>query len=530
MKMKRSKALKKLSYSVLSIPLLLSFSTGANADSIHSKVQTQSKNGVYYEVYVNSFYDSNHDGHGDLKGLTEKLNYLNDGNPKTNQDLGVNGIWLMPITASPSYHKYDVTDYYKVDPQYGNMDDLHKLVKEAHKRGIKVIMDLVINHTSSDHPWFQAASKDLNSKYHNYYVWANQNTDLNEKGSWGQQVWYKNPNGPGYFYSTFWSGMPDLNYDNPDVRKEMINVGKFWLKQGVDGFRLDAAMHIYPGQTQEGAAKNYQWWQEFQSAMKTENPNVYLAGEVWDKTETIAPYFKSIDSLFNFNIGSKIIDSINSGTDQGVASDDQSMQNLYKGYNQNEIDAPFLTNHDQNRVMSDLSGDINKAKVAASVLLTLPGNPFIYYGEELGMKGQKPDELIREPFRWYSTDRAGQTTWEKPVYNTDNSGVSVQEETKDPNSLLSHYRDMIRLREAHEALTEGNIEAIKVNNSHVIAFKRSSKQESLSIVHNISNQSVDVDLSGIASDNAKVIFSTTQGVKINHGFITVPAYTSVVIK
>lgn len=532
--MKRSKALKKLSFGALSLPLLLSFSAGANANSVNSKAfhsqQVQSKNGVYYEVYVNSFYDSNGDGHGDLKGLTQKLNYLNDGNPNTKKDLEVNGIWLMPITASPSYHKYDVTDYYKVDPQYGNMADLHKLVKEAHKRGIKVIMDLVINHTGSDHPWFQEASKDPNSKYHDYYIWADENTDLNEKGAWGQQVWYKNPNGPGYFYSTFWSGMPDLNFDNQEVRSEMINVGKYWLKQGVDGFRLDAAMHIYPGQTQQGAEKNYAWWQEFRSAMEKVNPHVYLAGEVWDSTQTIAPYFKSIDSLFNFNLGGSIVNSIKNGADQGVASSAQSMQDLYTSYNPNAIDAPFLTNHDQNRVMSELSGDTNKAKMAASVLLTLPGNPFIYYGEELGMKGQKPDELIREPFRWFNTDRAGQTAWETPVYNTENNGVSVQEETNDPNSMLSHYRTMIRLREDHEALVKGKIEAIQANNPNIIAFKRTSAHESLAVYHNISNAPTTVSLSGIPAGQAKVVFSTSKEVKMDQDSITIPAYTTVVLE
>lgn len=184
----------------------------------------------------------------------------------------------MPLNPSPSYHKYDVTDYYQVDPQYGNLNDFRTLMKEADRKGIKVIMDLVINHSSSEHPWFKEGSVNPQSKYHDYYVWADENTDLEEKGSWGQQVWHKNPNGEGYFYGTFWSGMPDLNFDNPEVRKEMIKVGKYWIQQGADGFRLDAAMHIFKGQTKEGADKNIAWWNEFRSEMEKVNPNVYLAG------------------------------------------------------------------------------------------------------------------------------------------------------------------------------------------------------------------------------------------------------------
>ena len=190
---------KKWTALALSLPLAVSLSTGVNAETLHNdqnqKTQKTNKDGVFYEVYVNSFYDSNNDGHGDLKGLTKKLDYLNDGNSKTNNDLQVNGVWMMPINPSPSYHKYDVTDYYNIDSQYGSLEDFQKLTKEAHKRHVKVVMDLVINHTSSAHPWFIDALENKNSKYRDYYIWADKNTDLNEKGPWGQQVWHKASNG-----------------------------------------------------------------------------------------------------------------------------------------------------------------------------------------------------------------------------------------------------------------------------------------------------------------------------------------------
>jgi alpha-amylase len=517
--------LRKWSSAALSLPLLLSLSTGVNAEAVHTKTEKQAKNGVFYEIYVHSFYDSNGDGHGDLKGIAQKLDYLNDGNPKTMDDLQVNGVWMMPVNVSPSYHKYDVTDYYNIDPQYGTLEDFRKLMKEADKRNMPFIMDLVVNHTSSQHPWFLEALKDKSSKYHDYYIWADENTDLNEKGSWGQQVWHKAPNGE-YFYSTFWEGMPDLNYDNPEVRKELINIGKFWLNQGVDGFRLDAAMHIYKGQTEEGAKKNYEWWNEFRTAMKETNPNVYLVGEVWDKPETVAPYYKYLDSLFNFDLAGKIVNSVKNGTGEDIANTAVATEELYKTHNPNKIDATFLTNHDQNRVMSELSGDVNKAKTAASILLTLPGNPFIYYGEEIGMTGEKPDELIREPFRWYPGNGQGQTSWETPVYNIGNNGVSVQEQDKQKDSLLNHYRTMIRVREQHEALVKGNLEPLQVDTSKVVAYKRSYKNKSIKVYHNLSNEPVVLNV----SHKDKMLFSTEKGAVKVESALVIPAHTSVLVK
>jgi alpha-amylase len=181
------------------------------------------------------------------------MDYLNDGNPKTTTDLGINGIWLMPITVSPRYHKYDTTNYYDIDPEYGTLKDFQTFLKEAHKRGIKVIMDLVINHTSSEHPWFISANSSEKSPYRNYYTWVNSRKpgfnssdsdyDLSGRSSWQTAVWH--PGTYGNFYGIFGAQMPDLNYDNPKVRSVIKDIAKFWLKKGVDGFRLDAALHIY---------------------------------------------------------------------------------------------------------------------------------------------------------------------------------------------------------------------------------------------------------------------------------------------
>lgn len=485
--------------------------------------------GIFYEIYVGSFADSNKDNVGDLNGLTQKLDYLNDGKSSTDGDLQINGLWLMPINPSPSYHKYDVTDYYNVDPKYGTLEDFKKLTEEAHKRGVKVILDLVVNHTSDKHPWFVSASTDPNSPYRDYYVWAKPDTNIHERGPWGEQVWF--PSGGDYYYSTFYSGMPDLNFDNPKVREEMIKVGQFWLKQGADGFRLDAALHIYPKKEEP---KNHVWWAEFRQAMEKVNPNVYLAGEVWDSNSVMAPYYKELNSTFNFDVAAKIVGAVNAGTDNGIATSLERVHELYAKNNPKFIDAPFLTNHDQNRVMSLLQGKVDKAKVAASILLTLPGNPFLYYGEEIGMLGAKPDEYIREPFRWYPGDGDLQTKWEIPRYNRPDNAVSVLKETDDPNSLLSHYRKMIRVRQAHEALMNGTINSISVKNGRLISFARSAKDEQLIVIHNVSNQPQTAVLEGKLAKTTDIVFSTDDGAEVveNNGIkqLVLAPYSTVILK
>jgi len=189
---------------------------------------------VFYEIFVRSFNDSNGDGIGDFNGITEKLDYLNDGDPNTTADLGVTGIWLMPIFPSPSYHGYDVTDFYGVNPQYGTMEDFKKLLAEAHKRGIRIIIDMALNHTSDQHPWFKEAKKDVNSKYRDWYIWSE--TDPNYKGPWNERVWH--PSTTGFYYGIFEAFMPDLNYNNPKTPK----LRKKWIRSAPSGSKRWAWM------------------------------------------------------------------------------------------------------------------------------------------------------------------------------------------------------------------------------------------------------------------------------------------------
>ena len=351
---------------------------------------------MFYEIFVRSFYDSDGDGIGDINGLIEKLDYLNDGDPDTRDDLGVTGIWLMPVMVSPSYHGYDVVDYYQVDPDYGTNEDIKRLVSEAHQRGMRVIVDFVMNHTSTQHPWFKE-SRNPDSDKRDWYVWSDENPGY--RGPSGQVVWHQDPSG--YYYALFWGGMPDLNYENPAVTDAILEAARFWLEEmDVDGFRLDAIKHIVEeGQVQENSSSTHEWLENFHTFYKNIDPNFFTVGEAWTQTRQVVDYTgDEVDIAFQFDLAEDLINSANFGI---APTYYKTLQTIYDSFPPNQY-ATFLTNHDQNRVMSQLDGDETKAKLAASILLTGPGVPFLYYGEEIGLIGVKPDEDIRLPMQWES--------------------------------------------------------------------------------------------------------------------------------
>lgn len=442
---------------------------------------------VFYEIFVRSFYDSNGDGIGDFNGIIEKLDYLNDGNPATNTDLGITGIWLMPINPSPSYHGYDVTDYYAVNPDYGTMEDFKRLLAEAHKRGIKIIIDFVINHTSAQHPWF-AAAQDPQSPYRDWYIWSD--TKPNYVGPWGQQVWHPGKSG-GFYYAIFWDQMPDLNYKNPAVTEEMDKITQFWLKDvGVDGFRVDAARHlIEEGEVQANSDLTHQWFQKWYQFYKGVNPNAMAIGEVWDSSFAAVKYVKekNLDLVFDFDLATGIIKGVNSQDAKRLTNSLQFELSLYpKGQF-----GTFLTNHDMDRVYNQLGGDGNKARAAATILLSSPAVPFIYYGEEIGMSGSKPDEMIRTPMQWTDGDNAGFSTvtaWNS--INADYTTKNVAKQSAEDYSLLSHYRNLIHLRENHLSLKIGDFIPVDSGNQRVYTAIRKMNDESLLIIINLGDSEV----------------------------------------
>lgn len=420
---------------------------------------------VFYEIFVRSFFDSDGDGTGDFNGLTEKLDYLNDGNPATGEDLGITALWLMPIFPSPSYHGYDVTDYYAVNPQYGTMEDFKRLLAEAHRRDIHVIIDLVINHTSSQHPWFLEAQADPQSKYRDWYVWA----DIPPAGVQGWRQGQK-----GSYYAYFDAGMPDLNYRNPEVTAEIGRITSFWLKDvGVDGFRIDAAKHLYEdGDKRENLPETLDWFQKYRQTYKAVNPQAYAVGEVYGAGALLVKRYSGdkLDQVFNFELGTGILNSVRGGASSGVNSAIKFAQMDMPDWNF----ATFLTNHDQDRVMSVLGGSTERAKTAATLLLTLPGTPFLYYGEEIGMQGVKPDEEIRRPMQWTGdVPNAGFTTgspWRLP--DQDHLSVNVAAQISGSDSLRSHYRRLIALRREHLSFGSSSLLLFETGNPGVFAMLR----------------------------------------------------------
>lgn len=448
---------------------------------------------TFYEIFVRSFYDSDGDGIGDFNGIIEKLDYLNDGDPNTSTDLGITGIWLMPIHESPSYHGYDVNDYRSVNSDYGTMDDFKNFIEEAHKRGIKVIIDLVLNHSSTQISWFQEAVSSTNSEKRNWYRWSDSRPLYN--GPWGQNVWHGSSSG--YYYGLFFGGMPDLNYDEPSLKEEIFDITEFWLEEvGVDGYRLDAVKYIKEeGSNLEDLASTHDFWREWVAVTKESNPGALSVGEAWTSTEKIVPYVvnEGLDFCFDFDLGGAIINSVKSQNATGVANQVSNVINSYPYYQF----GTFTTNHDMNRLMDEFSSDEGKVKLASAIYLTLPGIPFVYYGEEIGMTGTKPDENIRRPMAWDNSSYAGfsdQTPWNSPSgnYQTNN----VETEQADKTSLLNWYKTLIQLRNRSEALQTGDYQLIETGPS-VFAFQRSTADEQIYTLINFSaaQQQVTLDVS-----------------------------------
>lgn len=461
---------------------------------------------VFYEIFVRSFADSNGDGIGDFTGLTDRLDYLNDGDPTTSSDLGITGIWLMPVHPSPSYHGYDVSDYRSINPQYGTIADFQEFITQAHRRGIKVIIDLVINHTSVEHPWF-AASVSGQAPYSDYYVWSP--VDPGWKGPDGQTVWHQAGNGK-YYYGFFWSGMPDLNYQNPAVTEEIHAAAQYWLKDiGVDGFRMDAARHLVEeGRSQLNTPATHAWLQGFHQMYKSANPDALVIGEIWDRSSAVAKYTQGdqLDLAFDFDLANAWMISADSKDARPARSVLRRDTAVFK----TGQFGVFLTNHDQNRVMSQFNGDRQKAKAAAVLLLTSPGVPFIYYGEEIGMSGVKPDEDIRTPMQWGGEEGAGftaSTPWR--TINADYPEVNVQRQAGDADSLLSWYRDLIRLRNDHPALRQGWAWDVEPNDKAVYALLRATDQEALLILANLGPDPVAAPTLKLASGPLRGTFTLT---------------------
>lgn len=450
------------------------------------------RNDIYYQIFIRSFADSDGDGIGDFNGITENLDYI--------ESLGATAIWMMPFNETDtdfgSHHGYRIKDYYKVNPEYGTMADLENLIEAAKARNMRVMMDLVINHTSDTHPWFVDARDNPNtSPYREWYIWQNQNTA----------------------FESFAGGMKDLNLHNEEVVNEIKDIITFWQDKGITGFRFDAARHLFIGDPNTNpdvmATKTHQFLRDLQLHARSNDPGVLFLGEVFDYDYNLFKnYYIGLDSLFDFYIANEIWGKVGHGTDARllVSNIEKAFSN-YATYNKNFVPSIFISNHDLDRIASfgQFSGPngLDKLKLAASVTLTLPGSPHIYYGEELGMTGTRLegvdlgqgavyDQYRRAPFIW--GDASKTTTWLNP-HKGSNSAPSVQTQLNDNNSLLNHYKTMANLRKDNPGLMYGNFfKAWNGNSTFLQGYVRHYEIDDISqtvlVIHNISSTARSVEL------------------------------------
>ena len=467
---------------------------------------------VFYEIYVASFYDANGDGKGDLAGILEKLDYLRD--PQSAQALQIGGLWLMPVMPSPSYHKYDVTDYYQIDPAYGTLEDFKALAAACEERDIALIIDLPINHTSHLHPWFLAACTG-DARYVDFY---------NFRDSFASG-YHKVPGSNLFYEGHFGSHMPDLNLANEAVRQEILNICRFWLDNGVRGFRLDAVAWFFNANTSE----NVRFLSWLQQELRTYSPDVYLVGEAWSDATTIVDLYRSgLPSFFNFPFSQStgtLISSVRAGKGEQLS---KALERWYAQLPKGAIDAPFLTNHDQARSASALMNNPVLQKQAAAVYLLLPGNPFMYYGEEIGMKGGSgKDENKRTPLYWSLTDDTGMCD---PPPGADDirpveAGIAVQ--LKDRDSLLNFYIATIGVKNRHPELARGEFALAESGYSSVCAYTVTYEGRALMVVHNLGEKQVEMTI-----PDAELVDSLAAGgtaPRYQKGTLALPGYSTAVI-
>lgn len=441
-----------------------------------------------YELFVRSFRDSDGDGIGDLRGLISNLDYLNDGNPQSTSDLGVRCLWLMPVAASPSYHGYDVTDYYHVAHDYGTNADFKRLVAAAHRRGIRVLVDMVLNHVSSQHPAFQTALRDTTSPYRAWFRWS---PVPGPRNRFGGNNWHRSPLRNEFYYGFFSSRMPDLNYEQPYALAEMEKVATFWLTEmGADGFRLDAVKYLVENGAQvDDTPGTHAVLRAYAAHVRRTMPTAFTIGEVFDSTGTLLSYYPDqLDGYFAFEVADSLVAAVRTGDGRGLLAPVLRLQRLLPASRW----SPFLRNHDQPRVRTEFDGDWGKVRVASFLLLTLPGLPFVYYGEELGMTGGKPDEQIRTPMAWsLGGPHAGFTTgtpWEPLA--ADSLVANVEAQSADPASLLSLYRRLIHLRAVQPALASGTLVPLTTSHRAVVAFLRRAGARTALVVANVGADSL----------------------------------------
>lgn len=523
-----------------------------------------------YEVFVYSFYDSDGDGIGDLNGVTEKLDYINDGDNTTDTDLGCNEIWLMPIMPSTTYHKYDVTDYYDIDPEYGTMDDFKVLLEECHDRGIHVIIDFVMNHTSSQHEWFTTACQYLQTleagqtpdltacPYVDYYNFITKVDDKYYKASdlisgsldTAKNVpissaYYQIPGTEWYYEGQFWSEMPDLNLASEAVRQEYSDIVQYWLDLGVDGFRLDAVKEFYTGNN----TANVEVLTWFNDMVKSKKADAYLVGEAWADYNTYSQYYGSgMDSLFDFSFADStgyIAKVLNGSAKSGASTYGKAItavDETISKYTDSYINAPFYSNHDLARSAGYYTGDYaeNKIKMGQAMNLLMSGNAFLYYGEELGMKGSGKDENKRLGMYWSDdTNTEGMCDGPADAESVEMKYGSLETQQEDPASIYNFVKQVIKLRNIYPEIARGTVTFSEaLSNDEICVLTKEYEGSELMIIFNISEGENTVDLSDVSLngkeagniETAGMLQTTEDAVSMDGSQVTLPTYSVALLK
>jgi alpha-glucosidase len=499
------------------------------------------KHGVIYHIYPQSFYDSDGDGIGDLQGIIQKLGYL--------ANLGVDAIWLSPIYSSPLIDGgYDITDHKSINPIYGNMSDFKLLLETAHQNGIRIIMDLVLNHTSDQHPWFLESKSSIDNPKRDWYIWQTPKGKKVPPNNWrtnfGKKAWRYEPATGEYFYHSFFYEQPDLNWRNPEVKKAMFDVVEFWLGQGIDGFRLDVINMLYKDKKlrnnpivnfllnrkvfSRNRSSVYEVLKEFRQILD-KYPNKASVGEIYavppGDTKLAASFLGNGTDMLHLAFDFSLV-----FTRWKAISYYKTINRIYKKLPKNGWPSFFFSNHDVGRSTKRFGFALfkyQKAKLRALLLMTLKGTPFVYYGDEIGMENASiTKEHIRDlygkllhpffsgrdgyrtPMHWNGSINAGFSSAEPwlPLH-PNYPEINVEKEADDDYSVYSAYKRLIKLRKKHRVLQSGDMEFICKGKGNVLAYERWQEGESLRIFLNFSFMKKEINLAGNL-ERAQVLFST----------------------
>ena len=489
-------------------------------------------NRVFYEIFVGSFSDSNGDGIGDLRGIINRMDYLNDGDPDSGLSLGVEGLWLTPIFESPSYHKYDVADFYAIDPDFGTMEDLKELIALCHERGMLIILDLPINHTSTECAWFQSfvSAHRLNNpgnRYYDFYSWLGED----EEAPAGQH--FARVAGMDLRYEgNFSDEMPEPNYDNEFVRQTMLDVAKYYLELGVDGFRFDAAKYIYYGDNERSVA----FWDWYIGELRKIKPDVYTVAEVWDGDGIIEQYLP-VTSCFNFSTSQSeglIAEIAKYGNVNRFTAYIDTYLDTVAASGGNALPTLFISNHDMDRAAGYLTTASNTAKMAANLYLLSPGSPFIYYGEEIGLRGSRgganTDANRRLAMLWGDGDTVADP--EGTTYQAKNqSKWTVVDLLAKPDSILTHYKQLIMIRKANPEIARGDYTPLTTD-SKVGGFLCSWNGNTVAVIHNTLDSTVTLDLSTVTELTFETLaaFAGVGQATLEGNVLTLDGQTSAVLR